>query len=262
MERERKALRDMSGALLLLTVALIVGASCASHTISQTSNVGVSQNTPTPESGRSPTLDNSSNISKKSEKKKSVPSAFGGVDFKDLSYPISSTPGTVRLKDGQARFFEDKDLGNGWFDLRRVDYVDLTQDGKKEAVVQLIWVVCGGSCDGGSDLFYFYSIENGQLKLLSRIETGSIAYDCGLKSFVLRKQELILEAFRQCTFDGVSLKSAYDAEERGGKFIADEFTRFLFEFNGRQFVMKKRELFPNPEKNVMNYPSKISIGND
>jgi hypothetical protein len=251
----------MSKTVLLLTTALMIGANCASHRNSRSSNVSVSQNKLTPESRPSPSLDGGSETSKTSEKK-SVPIEFSGIDFKNLSYPINSKPGKVRLKNGRVEFFEDQDLGNAWFDFERVDYVDLIGDGKKEAIVQISQVICGGSCDGGSVLFYFYSIEHGQLKLLSRIETGSIAYECGLKSFVLRKQTLTLEAFRECSFDGVSLKSAYDSEARGGKFIADEFTSFQFEFNGTQFVMKKRELLPNPEHDVKNYRSRIDISND
>lgn len=261
LELGDQALRDMGKTLFLLTVALIVGASYAGHTISQTSNVGVSQNTPTPESGQSPSLDGGSEISKKSEKK-SVPVEFSGIDFKNLAYPINSKPGRVRLKDGRVEFFEDKDPGNSWFEFKDVDYVDLTGDEKREAVVRLVWVACGGSCDGGSFLFYFYSIENGRLKPLSRIEMGSLAYECGLKLFVLSKRTLTLEAFRQCSFDGVSLRSAYDADERGGKFIAKEFTRFTLTFDKRRFVSKKREVIPNPEIDVKNYPVKITISNE
>jgi len=261
MEQERKALREMSKKVLLLTVALMIGANCASHGNSQSSNVFVSQNKWTPESRPSPSLDGGSQTSKPSEKK-SVPIEFSGIDFKNLSYPINSKPGKVRLKDGRVEFFQDKYLGNSWFEFSDVDFVDLTGDGKKEAIVRLYQVICGGSCDGSSALFYFFSASHGRLTLLSRIETGSIAYTCGLKSFVLSARTLVLEAFRQCSFDGVALRSAYDAENRGGKFIATEFTRFTFKFDEGRFVAKKRDVLPNPEIDVKNYPVKISISND
>lgn len=250
--------------LLFLTVALILGASCASHSISHTNNPGVSQNTPTPESAKAPQSDQGSDVSNDAEKKQDVPVEFTNIDFKNFSYPISGRKAFIRLKDGKYEFDHehDKDLGDGWFDLKAIDYADLTGDGKMDAVVQLIRVECGGSCDGGSHLFYFYSIAKGRMKLLSRIETGSIAYTCGLKSFFLRKQSLVLEAFRKCSFNGVSLKSAYDADVGGNKFIAKEFTRLTFEFNRRGFVLKKTELLPNPDIDVKNYPVKISINND
>jgi hypothetical protein len=47
-----------------------------------------------------------------------------------------------------------------------------------------------------------------------------------------------------------------------GKFMADKFTRFLFEFKGRRFALKKREVLPNPQEEIVNYPSKVSISDD
>ncbi len=251
----------MSRALLLFTIALMVGANCTKHSISQTSGPGISQTTPTPATAKAPASLSTADVSK-ALKKKSVPSEFREIDFKNLSYPISLKPGKVRLQDGKVEFFQDKYLGNSWFEFSDVDYVDLAGDGKKEAIVRLYQVICGGSCDGSSALFYFFSVSHGRLTLLSRIETGSIAYTCGLKSFVLKERTLVLEAFRLCSFDGVALKNAYDAENRGGKFIAKEFTRFTLEFDRREFVAKKREVLPNPEIDVKNYRVKINISND
>jgi len=247
----------MARALLILAVTLMVGANCAKHSVSQRNGAGIGQATRTPETP-SPTA---SNVSSAPEKE-SVPVEFSGIDFKNLSYRISSKPGAVRLKDGRVEFFQDKYLGNSWFEFEGVNYVDLTGDGKKEAIVRLSQVICGGSCDGSSALLYFFSASHGAPVLLSRIETGSVAYTCGLKAFVLSERTLVLDAFRTCTFDGVSFKSAYDAEERGGKFIAREFTRFTLEFDKGKFVAKKREVLPNPEIDVKNYPAKISISHE
>src|SRR5260370_10575873 len=117
----------MKERLLILAVALTLGASCADRPISQMSNPRM--NTPTPETAKPTSQVNSAGVSKESEKK-SVPSEFSGIDFRNISYPISSKPGTVRLKDGRVEFFEDEDLGNAWFDFDRVDYVDLIGNGK------------------------------------------------------------------------------------------------------------------------------------
>lgn len=258
----------MGKTLFLLTVALIVGVSCASHTILKTSNAGVSQSTPTPASAAEPSpLDKRSDVSNDAEKKQDVPVEFKKIDFKNISYPISWKHRTIPLKDGHIEYFEDKYLGNAWFDFEDVDYVDLTGDGKLEAIVQLHAVMCGVSCDGGSQFFYFYSIKGPQLTLLSRIESGSLGYgECGLRSFVLEKRRLVLETFHVCRFDGTSLKAIYDPhpnpDAQVGKFVADKFTRFVLAFSGNRFHLKKREVFPNPQEDNLNYPSKVSISND
>lgn len=218
----------------------------------------------TPDITPSPSTDNRADASTKSEKQEDVPSTFRGIDFKNFSYPISGRKASIRLKDGKYEYshVEEKDLGDGWFDFEDVSYVDLVGKGEKEAVVRLLWVQCGGSCDGGSHLFYFYSLQNKSPALRWRIETGSAAYTCGLKSFELAKGKLTLEAFRSCSLKGVSLESAYDADVRGGKFIAPEFTQFVFEFNGGTFDLKQREVFPNTQHDVKNYDPKIIISND
>jgi hypothetical protein len=123
-------------------------------------------------------------------------------------------------------------------------------------------LICGGSCDGGAEFFYFYSSAHGKATLLSRIETGSLGYDCGLRSFNLKRESLTLETFKACSFDGISIKPVYEKDERGGKFIANEFTRFTFKFRGGRFVLRKREVSPNPDHDVKNYPAKIEISDD
>jgi hypothetical protein len=252
----------MSKTLFLLSVALMVGPSCANHSNSRVSNIVGGQNTPTSASATSPIAESGRDPSQEIKKLKDAPTEFKGIDFKNISYPISWKHRTISLKDGHVEFFEDKYLGNAWFDLEDVDYVDLIGNGKLGAIVQLNAVMCGASCDGGSQFFYFFSIKGRKLTLLSRIETGSLAYTCGLKSFVLRNRSIVLEAFRKCSFDGLSLMSAYDGDEGGNKFIAREFTRLKFEFNGTGFVLKTRELHPNPDLDVKNYRAAISINNN
>ena len=267
MEQGRQALGDMSRALLLLTVVLVVGASYASNTMAQTSKAEVSQAAPSLVSAKLTPPRRRSDGSSAAEKKRDVPLAFKNINFKNLAYSISWKHRTIVLKGGRVEYFEDKYLGNAWFEYLGVDFIDLTGDGQKDAVVQLFWVSCGASCDGGSHLFYFYSIKRGRLTLLSRIETGSLAADgCGLKSFVLKKTTLALEVFRVCRFDGVSLMPAYDPHPnpnaRMGKYKADKFTRFVLAFSGNRFRLKKREVFPNPQEDIGNYSSNVTISNE
>ncbi len=208
---------------------------------------------------------------KSEEKKKDIPPEFRSIDFENFSYPISFnlayTPDvrrrTVQLKDGTHEYQNRNGLGGAMYKLDDVDYVDLTGDGQKEAIVQLSQTICGGSCDGGSDFFYFYSIANGKPRLLSRLETGSAGYDCGLKFFILKKQVLNLETFRVCRFNGVEFKPASDdPEETGGKFLTNRFTRFVLRFNRNRFVLSQRKVFPCPEEDRRSYQPKFEISND
>ena len=193
---------------------------------------------------------------------KNLPSEFTKVDFKNFSYPISLKHQTIQLKDGHLEFFEDQTFYNAWFDLDEVDYADLSGDGKKEAVVQLTWVSCGGSCDGGSSLFYFYRAGRRTPRLLTRIETGSLAYqECGLKTFNLDGGKLVLETFQTCRFDGISIKPARKSKAYDpiGKFAANTYTRFALLFAGNRFTLQNRKVFPWPQKDAMNYEPEVSI---
>ena len=245
--------------LSILTVALAASLSCGKDTDIQKLNVAPR----TPETPIPQTLQ-SNERSSEPDKMKDVPVAFKNVDFKNLSYPTSGRKGMIHLKDGEYRYYRDEQLGNGWFQFADVAYVDLTGDGNSEAVVRLSWVDCGVSCDGGAALFYFYSIKPNRLRLLSRIQTGSLGHgECGLRSFVLKGKRLELETFQVCKFTGITFQPAPHANvEAAGKFAATKFTRFELGFSGREFVLRKREVFPNPQENIMNYPSKIEISND
>src|SRR6266849_1272698 len=238
--------------LLILTVALMP-ANCARQPVLRTGKILVNQNAPT----SSPTQEPAKSRNKASSEPKNtkeVPTEFNGIDFKNQTYPMSVNLSytttfrtrTVRLKDGSYEYQDRGGLGGAQYELDDVDYIDLTGDGRKEAVVRLSQLVCGASCDGGSHFFYFYSSAHGKATLLSRIETGSLGYDCGLKSFTLKRESLTLETFKACSFDGISIKPVHGKDERGGKFIANEFTSFTFMFRRSRFVLKKREVFPNP----------------
>jgi hypothetical protein len=265
MERERKALGEMRKALLILTISLMVGANCASHTIAQKTDANLTQATPTTASSKLPPSDQRSDGSSDVERKQDVPLAFKNIDFKNFAYPISLRAKSIRLKDGKYEYSDRGNVGGTSFELEDVHYTDLDGDGKREAVVEVFQLSCGVSCDGGSHLFYFFSMKHGKLTLLSRIESGSLAADgCGLKSFVLKKTTLVLEVFRVCRFAEVSLMPTYDPHPnpRVGKYLADKFTRFVLAFGGNRFRLKKREVFPNPQEDIGNYPSQVSISNE
>jgi hypothetical protein len=238
----------------LLTFLLLIGAGCMKQTVpsggehSNTTGNKQPESTPTP----------GTEVVAKDSDNKDKGRAFAAVDFKNFSYP-TRLKGKVTLKDG-TRIYESAGGGGDTFELRDVNYADITGDGKEEAIVHLLLVSCGGSCDGGSHLFYFYSAGQKNPALLSRMETGSAAYDgCALKSFVLRQQKLELELFRSCRVSGLTFQSLKDNKGQGGKFEAHSFTRFFFQFAGVRFVLKNMEVLPFPEGNVMNYKETVSV---
>jgi len=47
-----------------------------------------------------------------------------------------------------------------------------------------------------------------------------------------------------------------------GKFQAIGLTRFIFEFNGKNIVLKKREVFPSVETDAKNYSPEIRVSDD
>jgi hypothetical protein len=100
-----------------------------------------------------------------------VPENFRGVDFKNFSYGVYLTaddkPVSLNLTDG--KMWD----ASGWFNLQDVYYKDITGDGRLEAIVRLLHLRCNGSCDGGADMFYIYTMRNGKLKSLWQYETGS-----------------------------------------------------------------------------------------
>ncbi len=201
------------------------------------------------------------------EEERSVPADFAAIDFKNFSY-ATNLKGKVTLKDGEREFPNPGYLGGATYKLSSVDYADLTGDGKEEAIVALSLLTCGGSCDGGSHLFYFYSAGTRRPRLLSRMETGSLAYgECGLKSFDLKHRNLTLELFQVCRARGPAFKplpygGVSDSFESHGKFGARSFTRFLFQFDGRRFGIKQRQILPFTPGDVRGYQPTISVSNN
>jgi hypothetical protein len=245
--------------LLILTLAFLIGANCTRNNVSQTNKDQSARRLPTTKAPSTP-LNRGATVSKEPEK--NVPIEFKKIDFENFSYPVSSWGRTVQLQQGKYEL-ANKIAGGRLLSFQDVNYSDLTGDGNKEAIVELDSVLCGGSCDGGSALFYFYSLQRGKPALLSRLETGSVGYDCGLKSFIIKKRMLTLETFRSCGFNGRAfVPSNNDPEERGGKFFTNRFTRFVLEFTGRNFVLRNREIFSYPEDDFRGYEPKIEISDD
>jgi hypothetical protein len=242
--------------LLSLAVALTLTAGCArqAKTVQQEPAPAI-VSSPTPSPVKDPAVGEDTAVEKDS------PPEFRGIDFKNRSYALNSHT-KIRLKDGEYEYREGS--GGVTFELDDVNYADLTGDGKKEAVVELFQLSCGGSCDGGTNFFLFYSIKRGQLSLLTRLEIGSFAYDCGLKSFSLKSRTLALETFRACRFTGSAFRPSHnDPNEEGGKLSTNRYTQFSLHFNGRRFVQRARKVLSYPDVyDFRGHERKIEISNE
>jgi len=175
---------------------------------------------------------------------------FREVDFKNFSYGVNAfsggKPASLTLTDG--KMWDD----SGWFNLQDVYYKDVTGDGSPEAIVRLLHLRCQGSCDGGADMFYIYSRRNGKLKNIWQYETGSYAYGCGLKTLTLGNKQIVMQLFGQCA-------SQVNGDPGPSKYVVEDLTFTLFEFDGSRFKTRTIEYIPQPARNVKNWAPEIQI---
>ncbi len=197
---------------------------------------------------------NQSQFEAQNEKFRIAPEGFKQIDFENFSYPYKFSYNgrkiNFTLKDGEYEF--DLTDDRGWFNFSDVFYVDLTNDGKPEAIVMLWHVSCGASCDGGAGLIYVYQSGQSKLKPLWQFETGSLGYGCGLKSFTVKDKKITMELFGRCS-------NEKEDSSAMGKFQVKDTTRLIFGFNGKKLVEEKQELISVPVRSVLNYRAEISI---
>ncbi|HEY0051580.1 MAG TPA: hypothetical protein VGB68_19940 [Pyrinomonadaceae bacterium] len=247
--------------VVLLALALLISAGCANHTAAD--SIGATAQTTRTVVNVNPQIDSFPQGEKEKidpEKRKALeaqnarfkvaPAEFAKVDFKNFKYPAA------RLKDGEFKHFQDKNLGSGWFSLEDVFYVDLNEDEKSEAVVLLGSFGCGGSCDGGRTIIYFYSARKGKPRLLAEIETGSRSGGCSLKSLAIKDRKIILEQFGNC-----DKNPTYEENRKYScKFCVKDLTRSVYSFKNGELVRETSETSETPETGIMNYTTEISIG--
>lgn len=238
--------------VLVFSLALTVVSGCAK----QTQQINPSAKLPSSIESVTPQAVGNHNSAKAVERE--APIAFREIDFKNHAYRVDRK-WTIRLKYGRYVHPNPEGGGGDTFYIQDIYYADLTGDGKEEAIVDLLQVSCGASCDGGSHLFYIFSNRGKRPKLVWRIRTGCLAYSCGLKSLIVEGSNIILETFRACKLVGSSLEEVYGPDGDEAKFIANKYTQFRFQFRQRRFRLRSRQVFPNPQDDVKNYSSTISI---
>ncbi len=175
------------------------------------------------------------------ERQERVPAAFQRVDFDNFTYPSFHLERNFRLKNGEAEI--EKERWSASFGA--VKYIDLTRDGKEDAIVELTETSVGGS-SYTSFSYYIYTLHNEIPILLWKFSTGSES-DCGLKQIQVNDRKIILEVFGTCSLHNMS------SESYTGDMEASRFTRFVFGWSGKKFVQEKREVLPYPEKDVYKY---------
>lgn len=183
---------------------------------------------------------------------RAVPDNFLEVDFRNLSY------GSYATSDGESHVLNLRQGTAGdesdWFELKDVFYKDLTGDRIAEAFVKIRHGVCDGTSCTNTDRFYIYATSNGKLKNLWQYETGSYAYGCGLKSLMLGDRQIVLELFGRCSTQAMISPGP-------AKFLVEDVTSTVFEYDGRRFVTKSAKYILEPMRNVKNWEPVILISN-
>lgn len=166
-----------------------------------------------------------------------------GVNFSELNNNLDID--YFELKNG----IKEKTEQNDGVILQKIEYGDVTGDGKEEAIFS-IYPDTGGNCS--CNLLYIYAYDSKKTKLLWGFGTGDRAKG-GFKKAYAENGELVIELFGDNKFEND--KWNYDIAE--GKFTGlccpTTFTKIRFKWNGKKFVADGNpELFDYDWKNQKN----------
>ena len=195
------------------------------------------------------------------EKFRAVPRSWASVDFKNYAFgPYKFADGKQRsliLRNGEYQY-DLGENGRGWFSLNDVYYFDaIGGDSIPDAIVDLIHVECGGgSCDGGAHILLIYDKNfYGRVKQQFRLETGSYAYGCGLKSVTLGRNDVKVELFGHCEEPAMS-----DVGE--AKFFIKDRTQLAYRFTDKGFIQTTTEFIKTDFTDVMNYKAELHFAEE
>jgi hypothetical protein len=162
------------------------------------------------------------------------------VDFANYTFPefrLGQTEKSFTLKNGAS---SEKEVFPK-FTLRKTYYFDLTGDRRDEAVSHIIAEGCQLGCEK-SNLFYIYTSENKQPKLLWKIATGGNVLG-GLKWANFAIDEITMEVFGDCQVENQVIKPEVDVK-KNADLKTTNYTRFVFSKKGNDFVQTSRDLLP------------------
>ena len=159
-------------------------------------------------------------------------SGIRGVDFLNYSYQTSvcseevGLPKTVKVRGGK---YKDRDQLFFDVDRNEIAYGDVNGDGSEDAVVP---IRCGS---GAGTLRAFevhaYSLQNGQAKLLARLDSTTVesdykqSYPDGIIFYAgetgpkIVNGHIIVEALADGSFAGPENIATFDYQLSGGKFV-------------------------------------------
>ena len=189
------------------------------------------------------------------EKFRSVPATWASVNFKYYhfgSYKLSNGKKIILSLNNGENMYNFGDRGHGWFSLNQIYYVDITGDLIPEAIVDVLHVECGVSCNGGAHLLFIYSMNaDGKIEKRFQYATGSYADGCGLKSMALKWRQVELELFGRC--------EPATNDMTAGKFIVKDLTHLLFWISDTGFVPPETTLTATDLIDVRGYKAEIRI---
>lgn len=251
----------------ILVLVVLFLANCANQKAALVSNNSANQNIPANQNTdylkeyeelQRINKENLEKLEIQNEKFEIVPDEFKSIDFENYSYPSSSLKKQIKLKDGKYEYEQPKTMSGGWFNFGLAYFVDLTGDEKKEAIVFLDEVSCGGSCDGGSVLIYIFKSNGQKPNLIWHYELGSAGYGCGLKALTVKEKKITFDVFGRCD-DKMQLSETKEESSYSGKFSSFGYTKLIFGFNGQKFVREKTEFYPVGKLRHLNIRPEISI---
>jgi hypothetical protein len=194
-------------------------------------------------------------LESQNEKFREVPEEFKSVDFKNFRFRNASKgyrqSKSIPLKDGEYEYEDTKSTGGTDYSLDDVFYLDLTGDNKKEAVVFLSSVTCGGSCSGAGSTIYFFSAGNSKPTELATLDTGCPSCGCDLKSFSIANKEIRIEQFG-CT-------DHKESDSPGCKFCIEDRRITTYRFRGNKLRKISTQTVNTDMVDVMNHYAEISI---
>lgn len=157
------------------------------------------------------------------------------VDFCNYRFPGFYDKQIV-LRDGRQEI--TRQYGGTIYTLQDVTLVDLTGDGRTEALVS-IEDFSGAGSSGVSNYYYVYAIRSGRLRLLWRVTTGSEGL-AGLKNFKSERGNLVFEVFGDSTLVGCEIMGG----GRGGECCPEEFSRITVRWMGGRFRQINVKVLP------------------
>jgi len=179
------------------------------------------------------------------------------IDFKNFTFPDFSdgkVEKTFTLKAGET---ESKGAFSR-YSLRKTYYFDLTGDERDEAINHILADDCEFGCVP-SNLFYIYTTDNNQPKLILKVATGGAAPGA-LKSAGFKVKEVVLETFGDCSFANGLIKPTTDLKKKAA-FKPSNYTRFVFALGENGFLQATRDVLPLTDiTNIAEYRPQISFG--